>query len=84
MHVMCIKQRREAAGLSQAALSVRMGCVQSAVANWEMEISLPKARDLPHLSKVLGCSIDELFVAEDPDDPDLSPDPDYYDTPGEE
>ena len=84
MPVMCIKQRREAAGLAQAALSVKMGCVQSAVANWEMEISLPKARDLPRLAKVLGCTIDDLFVKEAEEGQDACPDPEYYDTTNEE
>lgn len=84
MPVMCIKLHREKVGMTQRRLAVEMGVDVSTVTKWETENALPKARDLPHLSKVLGCSIDELFVAEDPDDPDLSPDPDYYDTPGEE
>lgn len=65
MPVMNIKARREALGLSQAELGARMGVVQGAVANWEAEISLPKARDLPLLATVLGCTIDALFVHED-------------------
>ena len=67
MPVMCIRRRREAAGVSQVALSNQMGVVQSAIANWESEVALPRARDLPRLAKVLGCSISELFV--DDDDP---------------
>lgn len=71
MSVMCIKGRRETAGLSQASLAVQMGVVQSAVAGWEAEVALPKARDLPRLARVLGCSISELFLPdEDPDAPD--------------
>lgn len=84
MPVMCIKQRREAAGLSQAALAVEMGCVQSAVANWEMEISLPKARDLPRMANVLSCTIDDLFVKEAGEGQDGGPDPEYYDTTSKE
>lgn len=71
MPVMCIKSRRETSGLSQASLAVQMGVVQSAVASWEAEVALPKARDLPRLARVLGCSISELFLSdEDPDAPD--------------
>lgn len=61
MATMCIKARREAAGLSQTALAEQMGVVQGAVANWESEAALPKARDLPHLAQILGCTIDELY-----------------------
>lgn len=84
MPVMCIKERREACGLSQSSLALQMGLRQSAVGNWETEVALPKARDLPRLSKVLHCSIDDLFVKEqDPGSEDF-PVPDYYDTPEED
>lgn len=59
--IMKIKVLREAAGLKQAEVANRMGVIRSAVANWELEISLPKSRELPRLARVLGCSIDELF-----------------------
>lgn len=81
MPVMCIKQRREAAGLSQGALGVQMGVVQGAIGNWESEVSLPKARDLPRLARVLGCSIDDLFVKEQSPEPEAYPDSNYYDNP---
>lgn len=68
MAVMCIKARREAAGLVQEELAGLMGVVQGAVANWENEVSLPKARDLPRLAQVLGCSISDLFVPVDSQD----------------
>lgn len=64
MPVMCIKHRREAAGLSQAALGNQMGVVQGAIANWESEVSLPRARDIPRLATVLGCSISDLFASD--------------------
>ena len=72
MAVMCIKARREAAGLGQAQLATQMGVVQGAVANWGAEISLPKARDLPRLAKVLGCSIDDLYAQEGEAGPERS------------
>lgn len=60
--VMRIKELREAANLQQKQVAERMGVLQSAVSNWETEVALPKARQLPRLAQVLGCSIDDLFV----------------------
>ena len=60
--VMKIKERREAANLRQKQVAECMGVLQSAVSNWETEVALPKARQLPLLAQVLGCSIDDLFV----------------------
>ena len=50
--------------MSQKQLAVSMGYVQSAVANWESEVVLPRSRDLPLLARVLGCEINDLFVNE--------------------
>lgn len=60
--VMKIKELREAANLQQKQVAEFMGVLQSAVSNWETEVALPKARQLPRLAQVLGCSIDDLFV----------------------
>lgn len=62
--VMRIKELREAAGLKQTELAQKMSVLQNSVSNWETEVALPKARDLPLLAKILGCSIDDLFVTE--------------------
>ena len=58
---MKIKQLREKAGLTQAALSEAIGTTQPCVAGWETETSVPRTEKLPKLAEVLGCSIDELF-----------------------
>lgn len=60
--VMRIKGLREAAGLSQLQVADSMGVVQSAVSSWESEVALPKARQLPLLARVLGCTIDDLYA----------------------
>ena len=60
--IMRIKELREAANLQQKQVAECMGVLQSAVSNWETEVALPKARQLPLLAQVLGCSIDDLFV----------------------
>lgn len=52
MAVMQIKLFRERAGLTQMELAVEMGVCRSAVANWEREISLPLARQLPELARL--------------------------------
>ena len=59
--VMRIRDLREEANLTQQQLADSMGIMRSAVANWEAEVSLPRARQLPDLARVLGCSINELF-----------------------
>lgn len=63
--VMLIRQKRENANLSQADLAIQMGVARSAVANWETEVALPRTRQLPDLARVLGCSIDDLFIQDD-------------------
>ncbi len=62
MLVMRIKEYREQAGMTQTQFGARVGVAQSTVASWESESFLPKARDLPLLAQVLGCSISDLFV----------------------
>ena len=64
--VMRIKELRESAGMSQQELGSNMSVGRSTVKNWELEISLPLARDLPLLADVLGVNtIDELYCRED-------------------
>ncbi len=60
--VMRIKEHREQAGMPQRQLGIQMGVDCSAVTKWETEVALPKARQLPLLAQVLGCSIGDLFV----------------------
>ena len=62
--VMAIKRKREAAEMTQQLLAERMGVAQTTISQWETEVALPRARQLPQLAEVLGCSISELF--EDP------------------
>ena len=62
MPVMRIKELREAADMKQIQLAACLGVSQNTVSGWELEISLPKARDLPRLAKVLACSVDDLYA----------------------
>lgn len=60
--VMRIQERRIAKRMTQRELGIEMGVDCSAVTKWETEAALPKARDLPQLARVLGCTINDLFV----------------------
>ena len=62
--VMRIRELREAREMTQGELAERMGVDRTGVNKWESEVALPRARQLPQLADVLGCSISELF--EDP------------------
>ncbi len=62
--IMRIKELRQMAGMTQQQVADSMGVLTSAVSNWESEVALPRARQLPLLARVLGCSIDELFSQE--------------------
>ena len=57
-----IKTRREAMGLSQNKLA-RVACIgnNASVSVWENGIFCPGAHALMQLSRVFGCTIDELF-----------------------
>ena len=63
--MMRIRELREGAGMTQNGLAVEMGVNQNTVSCWETEVSLPKARELPRLAKVLGCTISELYVTDE-------------------
>ena len=52
--IMRIKELREAAGMTQKQVADTMGVLTSAVSNWESEVALPRARQLPLLAQVLG------------------------------
>ena len=60
--VMRIKELREAAELQQRQVAESMGVLQTAVSNWETEVAIARARQLPRLARVLGCSIGDLFL----------------------
>lgn len=58
---MNIKKAREKAGLTQKALADKLGLVQSTIAMWETERSLPRADKLPALAKLFNCTVDDLL-----------------------
>lgn len=66
--ILRIRELRVARGLSQGKLAEALGVGQSVLSMWEAETVLPRTRDLPRLAAVLGCSIDDLYIKEDPED----------------
>lgn len=61
--MMRIRELREAAEMAQRDLAAEMGVNQNTVSNWETEVSLPKAKELPRLAKALGCTVNDLYEA---------------------
>ena len=55
---------REAAGMTQAQLSRRMGIKKSTLAGWEQDLSEPRANKLSILSGLLNVSMSWLLTGE--------------------
>ncbi len=62
--VMRIQAIRKERGIQQTVLAEKMGVSQSVISEWEKEVYLPKARQLPALASALGVTINELFSPE--------------------
>ena len=56
-----LKRLREAAGLSQVQLALRLGVSQGTVANWERGFRVPQTGSLIKIANVLGCGVDALL-----------------------
>ena len=55
-----IRDLREAAGMTQFELAVRVGVTPSAVYNWERGRNEPKATQLRGLARAFGVPMDEI------------------------
>ena len=62
---MNLKNIRIRNNLTQLQLAGKIGVDVSTVTKWETGSSYPRAEMLPGIAKTLGCSIDELFSAEE-------------------
>lgn len=63
---MPIKEKREQKGLTQQQIAQALHIDQSTVCLWESGKTKPRAKLLPSLARLLGCTIDDL-LCEDAD-----------------
>lgn len=56
-----IKKLREKCNFTQQEVADRLGVKRPTIAKWENGYSLPRAKKLPQLAKLLHCTIDELL-----------------------
>lgn len=56
-----IKERREAAGMSQKQLAAMIGVDASAISLWENDLTNPKMGNLIKLAEIFGCKPGDLF-----------------------
>jgi DNA-binding Xre family transcriptional regulator len=56
-----MRELREAAGVSQGALAVRLGELQSNVSRWERgKMEIPASR-IPDICEIIGCTLADFF-----------------------
>ena len=61
MIVLSFKSARERKGVTQHELAVELAIDQSTVSLWESGKTHPRAKLLPKLALLLGCTVDELL-----------------------
>lgn len=67
LHVLKIREYREAAGMNKTELAKKMGVSLPTISRWEMGEDNPLADRLPALADALDCTIDELYGREPSD-----------------
>jgi transcriptional regulator with XRE-family HTH domain len=63
------RKMRLLSGLSQCAVAEYLGLTQGAVSQWELGESYPSAYLLPKVANIYHCTIDELLMPADDDNP---------------
>lgn len=66
---MAIKDKREQMNISQQFLADALGIDQSTVCLWETGKTMPRAKLLPKIAKILNCTVDDLLVNVDSSTP---------------
>ena len=61
-----LREQRKRAGLSQGELCSRIGADRRTYSNWESARYWPNGYWLPLIADALGCTIEDLFLPEDP------------------
>lgn len=63
-----IRELRQAMGMTQAQLAKAMEMKSSStVTMWEIGDRNPTSEVLPKLAKVLGCTVNDLYIADQPE-----------------
>lgn len=57
-----IKQRREAAGMSQKRLADAIGSGMNTLVGWEKDTNAPPGDKVVAMAKIFGCSTDEILL----------------------
>ena len=63
---MSFKKERERSGITQVQIAAALNIDQSTVSLWESGKTHPRAKLLPKLAKMLGCTVDELLAPDPP------------------
>lgn len=66
-----IRQRREAAGMSQKKLAEALGCGMTTLVGWEKDVNAPPGDKIVMMAKLFGCSTDEILLERE--ERDISP-----------
>jgi transcriptional regulator with XRE-family HTH domain len=66
---LAIKDKREQMNISQQHLADALGIDQSTVCLWETGKTMPRAKLLPKIAKILNCTVDDLLVNVDSSTP---------------
>lgn len=61
-----IRRLRKSSKLSQYELAIEIGTDRSTVTKWETGKAFPRTDKLPHLARLLGCRIEDLYDNETP------------------
>ncbi len=60
--------RRKRAGFTQETFAASLGVTRSRLAAWETGRIWPSSEQLPDIARLLGCSIDDLYIPPDGDE----------------
>lgn len=63
---MSFKKERERSGITQVQIAAALNIDQSTVSLWESGKTHPRAKLLPKLANMLGCTVDELLAPDPP------------------
>ncbi|MET3132886.1 transcriptional regulator with XRE-family HTH domain [Oxalobacteraceae bacterium GrIS 1.11] len=60
-----IRLNRQKLGISQLELAQKLGVSQAAIGQWEREVTAPRAKNFPELSKIFDIDVEQIIAAAD-------------------